>query len=89
MCSLIQSPYHVDTTSVKPASLYTGIKMSVSVQTVKRLSTPDLNCRSTRSSLRWLLSSDSQLNRKPAAAAQSNKFPNQEKFPVTSALEPN
>jgi len=40
------------------------------------------------------MSSDSRLNRKPAAAAaaaaaQSNKSSNQEKFPVTSALKPN
>ncbi|KAI3352615.1 hypothetical protein L3Q82_005540 [Scortum barcoo] len=28
MCSLIQSPYHVDTTSAKTASMYTGISMS-------------------------------------------------------------
>ncbi|KAI3370842.1 hypothetical protein L3Q82_007128 [Scortum barcoo] len=88
MCSLIQSAHHVDTTSVKPASLNTGTLMScVSVQIVIRFSTQDLSCRSILSSLRWLLSSDSQLNRKPAAAAQSNKCPNQEKFPVTSAQE--
>uniref|UniRef100_A0A8C6NSC9 RING-type domain-containing protein n=1 Tax=Nothobranchius furzeri TaxID=105023 RepID=A0A8C6NSC9_NOTFU len=40
----------------------------------------DLSSESTPSSERWLISSDTKLNRKPAAA-QSNKFP------VTSALE--
>ncbi|KAI3370850.1 hypothetical protein L3Q82_007127 [Scortum barcoo] len=43
---VIQSAHHVDTTSVKPASLNTGPLMScVSVQTVKRFSTQDLSCR--------------------------------------------
>uniref|UniRef100_A0A8C9XDL1 B30.2/SPRY domain-containing protein n=1 Tax=Sander lucioperca TaxID=283035 RepID=A0A8C9XDL1_SANLU len=58
---------------------------STCVRCVTRFSTQNLSCTSTLSSLRWLLSSDSQLNRKPAAAAQSNKCPNQEKFPVTSS----
>uniref|UniRef100_A0A4W6C2H9 B30.2/SPRY domain-containing protein n=1 Tax=Lates calcarifer TaxID=8187 RepID=A0A4W6C2H9_LATCA len=72
MCSLIQLPHHVDTTSAKTASISTGKMMSsTSVPCVRRFSTQDLSCKSIFSSLRWLLSSDNQLKRK-TTADQSN-----------------
>uniref|UniRef100_A0A8D0A5W7 B30.2/SPRY domain-containing protein n=1 Tax=Sander lucioperca TaxID=283035 RepID=A0A8D0A5W7_SANLU len=58
MCSLIQSPYHVDTTSVKPASLITGILIfPISVLTVKRQYEVDVTLDPDTANA-WLILSD-------------------------------